>query len=382
MRASWHTRLLRALWQCSVVVVVRLGWGEQRTPPCRWAVLPQRLFAVAGFFSCGVSEALVKWQASFPVLCQRPLLSGRPLVLEAWQLLRSLVIQALQPVKHARACTHTHMHTLTYACTHTRAHKSTQEHTGAHKSTRIHVRAHTPRAPFRKCAREQQSKRVWAADKRIIMVMAMTSMVLMTVVVVMVTAIIVLMMTLVVMMAMRTVAQSGTPWGPRVSPRPNARVPALPRPTCLAGPAGSGSAARVARLYRYAAALGLDKKHQLVLMRESVSRNKACKNYRCGAACAHGRVGAWEGRRTCRLAHAVGEAGGGYCTWWRTRGTCLQHTPERVHSRTRASTSAFPMHMHACMRVRAVNERTSAGLCCVCARVCERVRPGAPCLCE
>lgn len=57
-----------------------------------------------------------------------------------------------------------------------------------------------------------------------------------------------------------------------------ARAPACP--PCLADLAGSSGAARVARLYRYAAALGLDRKHQLVLVRESVSRNKACKNYR------------------------------------------------------------------------------------------------------
>lgn len=39
------------------------------------------------------------------------------------------------------------------------------------------------------------------------------------------------------------------------------------------------SSAREACLYRYAAALGLDKKHQLVLMREAASRNRASKNY-------------------------------------------------------------------------------------------------------
>jgi hypothetical protein len=43
-------------------------------------------------------------------------------------------------------------------------------------------------------------------------------------------------------------------------------------------PAGS-SGPREARLYRYVAALGLDKKHQLVLMREAATRNRASKNY-------------------------------------------------------------------------------------------------------
>eukprot|EP00200_Dunaliella_tertiolecta_P010186 CAMPEP_0202370436 /NCGR_PEP_ID=MMETSP1127-20130417/2048_1 /ASSEMBLY_ACC=CAM_ASM_000462 /TAXON_ID=3047 /ORGANISM="Dunaliella tertiolecta, Strain CCMP1320" /LENGTH=2277 /DNA_ID=CAMNT_0048966385 /DNA_START=70 /DNA_END=6903 /DNA_ORIENTATION=+ len=47
-------------------------------------------------------------------------------------------------------------------------------------------------------------------------------------------------------------------------------------------PPGSADA-RAARLYRYAASLGLDRKHQLVLMRESITRNKACKNFRYAA---------------------------------------------------------------------------------------------------
>lgn len=42
----------------------------------------------------------------------------------------------------------------------------------------------------------------------------------------------------------------------------------------------AGSGPREARLYRYAAALKLDDKHQLALVKESVVRNKAVANFR------------------------------------------------------------------------------------------------------
>ncbi|KAF5834857.1 hypothetical protein DUNSADRAFT_8358 [Dunaliella salina] len=61
--------------------------------------------------------------------------------------------------------------------------------------------------------------------------------------------------------------------------------------------------ARAARLYRYAASLGLDRKHQLVLMRESITRNKACKNFRYAAE-----------QLTNLITSAVGSAPEGFLT--------------------------------------------------------------------
>jgi len=42
----------------------------------------------------------------------------------------------------------------------------------------------------------------------------------------------------------------------------------------------ASSSVRDARLYRFAAALGLDQKHQLVLMREAATRNRVNKNFK------------------------------------------------------------------------------------------------------